>query len=171
MHPSALELMEDFRNKYLSAQAPTRILEVGAGDHHGGKKTLYRSLFQETPWSYVGSDIEALPNVDHIQPSPFDLGFPEGSFDVVISGQVLEHVTHPFKLVEAMGNVVKSDGLICLTAPWGWREHKYPLDCWRILPDGMRVLLEEAAGCEVLEIQKTSLEALRGDTHGVGRKK
>ena len=31
-------------------------------------------------------------------------------------------------------------GIACLIAPSGGYEHRYPVDCWRFYPDGMRAL-------------------------------
>jgi len=45
----------------------------------------------------------------------------------------------------------KPGGVCCIITPWKQREHKYPIDCWRIMPDGMRFLLSEVAGMEVVK--------------------
>ena len=33
--------------------------------------------------------------------------------------------------------VTKKDGIICIIAPNGFEEHRYPVDCWRFFTDGM----------------------------------
>jgi 2-polyprenyl-3-methyl-5-hydroxy-6-metoxy-1,4-benzoquinol methylase len=61
---------------------------------------------------------------------------------VVISGQCLEHVRNPFRLVAEMARMLKPAGWIFLTAPTSWELHRCPLDYWRILPDGMDALFQ-----------------------------
>ena len=42
-----------------------------------------------------------------------------------------------------MGEIVRTtakDGLICIIAPNGFKEHRYPVDCWRFFTDGMIAL-------------------------------
>jgi len=43
-------------------------------------------------------------------------------------------------------------GIVCIIAPWQWRYHRYPIDCWRILPDGMEFLLKDVCNFDILEI-------------------
>ena len=42
--------------------------------------------------------------------------------------------------MKEMVRVLKPEGLICIIAPRGFKEHRHPVDCWRFLPDGMRAL-------------------------------
>lgn len=39
-----------------------------------------------------------------------------------------------------ISRVLKPGGLACIIVPSGGPEHRYPLDCWRFYPDGMRAL-------------------------------
>jgi hypothetical protein len=43
-----------------------------------------------------------------------------------------------------MARVLKPEGWMFITAPFSWHIHRYPIDCWRFVPDGMRVLFEDA---------------------------
>ena len=31
---------------------------------------------------------------------------------------------------------------------WSFKEHKYPIDCWRIMPDGMKYLFDQTGKLE-----------------------
>jgi SAM-dependent methyltransferase len=64
--------------------------------------------------------------------------------DVVISGQVLEHAEYFWITALEMARVLKPGGLICLIAPSAGPEHRYPVDCWRFYPDGMRAIAKFA---------------------------
>jgi len=81
------------------------------------------------------------PNVDVVLTNPYDWSAIEtDSFDVVISGQALEHIEFFWKAMEEMTRVLKKDGLLCLIAPNGFGEHRYPVDCYRFFTDGMLAL-------------------------------
>ncbi|MFA7044577.1 MAG: hypothetical protein WC186_09550, partial [Bacteroidales bacterium] len=45
----------------------------------------------------------------------------------------------------------KKGGLVCIITPFSVPEHRYPIDCWRILPDGYRYLLEKESDFTILE--------------------
>jgi len=61
----------------------------------------------------------------------------------------LEHCEDPIWAVEAMRAVLRPGGVIALIAPWSWEIHRYPIDCWRILPDGMEYMLRGLSDIEV----------------------
>ena len=116
------------------------VVDVGSMDFNG----TYRPLI-EPRLIYMGMDISAGPNVDHVMSSEFNSGLPEAFADAIISGQCLEHCRNPFALVAEMSRIAKPGAIILLTAPCqGWIEHRFPIDCFRFLPDGMRALLDFA---------------------------
>ncbi len=123
-----------------------RIADVGSMDVNG----CYRPLFEQPNWSYTGLDLETGPNVDIALDSPYSWPLDDASFDVVVSGQALEHVEFVWLTVEEISRILKPGGLCCLIAPSGGPEHRYPVDCWRIYPDGMRALAK-FAGLDVIE--------------------
>jgi len=142
---------------------PARVLDVGAALVNRSYRHTYREHVPPA-WAYVGCDLAPGENVDVVQPAPYTLPFDDASFDLVISGQVLEHVEEPARLVREMGRVLRPGGMVILTAPWRWEIHRYPLDCWRILPDGMAALLR-TAGLDILETY-----IVERDCWGIGRK-
>ena len=148
MHPDSMFLMTNFVTKYADRMRGKTVLDVGAQDING----CYRPLFDGIECQYIGTDIVGGNNVDFI--TPFDrLCFDDASFDVVVSGQTLEHAEKPWQLAQEMGRVLKPGGIVCWIAPWRFHVHKdglCPYDRWRILDDGMNVLLWEA-GLVVLE--------------------
>jgi SAM-dependent methyltransferase len=72
------------------------------------------------------------------------LPFEDGSFDTVLSIQVLEHTPHPRQLVSEMARVLKKDGTLILAAPFSFRLHEEPHDYFRYSPHGLRELCSEA---------------------------
>lgn len=147
MHNNSLELMKNFITICLDSldiNTKLRILDVGSYDVNGS----YREIFKRPNWEYIGADIMTGPNVDKVFKSPYDWG--DEQYDVVISGQCLEHVEDIKEWALQLKRVVKNGGFICLIAPCDCEEHRYPIDCWRILPDGMRFILEKICGFQVL---------------------
>ncbi len=140
--------MKRFVSTYLpEGSPPVSVLDVGSQDVNG----TYRPLFDQEGWIYTGLDMAEGPNVDIAPRDPYSWPMlQDQSFDVVISGQALEHVEFFWLTVQEMARVLKPGGLLCLVAPSSGYEHRYPVDCWRFYPDGMRALAKYAQ-LEVLE--------------------
>lgn len=139
MHRSSLLRMKWFAENYVAKidKKEIRILDVGSYDVNGS----YKTLFPEEKYKYTGLDLENGPNVDIVPQNSYDWNeIPTDSFDVVISGQALEHIEFFWVTVAEMTRVLKKDGLLCLIAPQGFSEHRYPVDCYRFFSDGMVAL-------------------------------
>lgn len=114
---------------------------------------------------YVGVDISEGKCVDIVLPSEYD--WPESlneSFDLAVSSQTVEHVRHPWKWIVSVAKLVKPGGMVYVCCPSERGFHEYPIDCWRIWPDGMRALMEDA-GLKVIEAYNSGV-----DTTGIARK-
>lgn len=141
--------MAEFVQKYLRTkeQEPLRILDLGSQDFNGS----YRSLFGRPPWRYLGVDMTAGKNVDLVLRNPYRWReIKAASADVIISGQTFEHTEFFWLTIREIARALKVGGLLCLIAPSAGDEHRYPVDCWRVYPDGLRALARYA-GLEVLE--------------------
>jgi SAM-dependent methyltransferase len=139
-----------------------RVIDIGSKDING----CYRSLFSDQ--IYTGYDVDSGPNVDIIGgiEGLYNFPFRDNKFDVAISGQTIEHVEDIYAWVKEIARIVKPTGLIAIIGPNSFKEHRFPVDCWRILPDGMKFLLEKVAGLEVIRVWKKDR-----DTIGIGRKR
>jgi len=165
MHPNSVDQMRRLITTYLKQDAMLSILDVGSFDVNG----TYKPLFDTPGWKYTGADIVPGRNVDLVLAPEHGWGaMPEveDMFDVVVSGQVMEHVLNPFKFAADIGRACKVGGTCLVLAPWQAAEHKHPIDCWRILPDGMRHVMEAAGYFETLECITSAT-----DTVYAGRKK
>lgn len=56
-------------------------------------------------------------NLDYRVENALDLSFPNASFDLIVSVDVMEHVGDPEQMVKEMSRVLKSNGLVFLTFP------------------------------------------------------
>lgn len=160
MHASSLEEMAKFVGTL--PHTPLRIADVGSYNVNGS----YAAFFGHPAWTYVGLDRRAGPNVHIVLPDEAAWpNVPPDSFDVVVSGQTLEHTLRPWLFMGALVRILKPGGRLCVIAPHTWVHHPSPLDCWRIYPDGMRAIMEDAG----LMIEQCYMNP-PVDTVGIGRK-
>lgn len=139
MHPSSVDLMRNFIEERLDKSAQLRIADVGSFDVNG----CYRPLFKSESWEYVGFDKEPGRNVDHLWPYSEDH---VGQFDVVISGQTMEHVDKPWIWIHDVAALAKQGGLIFIIVPNSFHYHGegHYRDYWRVWPEGLEVIFKEA---------------------------
>jgi SAM-dependent methyltransferase len=115
------------------------------------------------------------PGVDIVARNPYRYPLPSASVDLVVCGQVFEHMEYFWLGWLDICRIVKPNGLIFLLAPSRGPEHQYPVDCWRFYPDGFEAL-GKWAGVELLEVSTDWAEdpdpgsAPWGDTVGVFRR-
>lgn len=137
MHQSSFQNMKKFKETYLDASKELRILEVGSYDVNG----TYRELFNEPKWIFHGADMIPGNNVDIVLKNPYNWhNIPSNSYDVIISGQAFEHIEFFWATSLQINRVLKNSGLCCIIAPSAGPEHRYPVDCWRFYPDGMKTI-------------------------------
>ena len=149
MHPSSFDKMAVFRQRYLEPrrQDPLVILDLGSQDFNGS----YRPLFDHPPWRYIGVDMTAGKNVDLVLREPYRWReIKTGSADVIVSGQTFEHTEFFWVTMREIARTLQPGGLCCLIAPSSGDEHRYPVDCWRVYPDGLRAVARYA-GLETIE--------------------
>ena len=143
MHVEAWEAMVNLLGRFTLAQA--EVLDVGSYDVNG----TYRPMIEKHPgWHYTGLDVCAGPNVDVVSHDPYHFPFEEGTFDLLISGSTMEHVEAIWLWVPELVRVLKPGGMLSIVTHWQFKEHKYPIDCWRIMPDGMKYLFDQTGKLE-----------------------
>lgn len=165
MHNSSLTEMEKFFKNYVYPiyQSHDHILDVGSLDVNGSYKQILQTQYLH---SYIGLDLNSGKNVDIIATSLYEYPLKNNSMKFVISGQCIEHVQDLHKWIKEISRVTMLNGLICIIGPTSWNEHRHPVDCWRILPDGMEFLFN-LAGIKPLEIYHNSPQH---DCVGIGIK-
>jgi SAM-dependent methyltransferase len=147
MHDSSYLHMKYFIEKYIKNLENIQILDVGSQDVNGS----YRNLFDHKSWKYTGLDISRGNNVDVVVGNIYDWKeINSNNFDVVISGQALEHIKYPWITLCEIRRVLKYNGLCCIIAPSSGPEHKYPIDCYRFFPDGLAAIADYA-GLTIIE--------------------
>jgi SAM-dependent methyltransferase len=121
-----------------------RLLDVGCGT-----KPYRRFLACE---NYIGIDNSSGIDTD-ARASVTSLPFSDGSFDSIISSEVLEHVPEPQDAVNELCRVLKPGGIAYISAPMSWALHYEPHDYWRFTNHGLAHLLG-ASGFKVIASQR-----------------
>jgi len=120
------------RDRWVAAQAArvpagSRVLDVGAGS------APYRALFSQC--EYKTQDFSRLETTQLRHGSYGQIDFvcdatsipvTDGSFDVVLCTEVLEHVPEPIAVVREFARILVAGGRIILTAPLGSGIHQEP---------------------------------------------
>lgn len=97
------------------------------------------ALFAEHDAEVIGVDVIDGANVDVVLDRPYRLPFKSNSVDVVISGQVFEHIPFFWATVLEIARVLRPGGVFLMTVPS--RGHKHMIvDCWRYYDDGVRAM-------------------------------
>ncbi len=164
MHATAYDDM-----KQLLDAAPNwarTCLDVGSLDENGTN----RPLTDAKGWTCTGVDIRQGANVD-IVVKPYEYPFDANSFDVVLSGQAMEHVEDLVKWINELTRVLKPGGRLCITTVWKMFYHPYPVDTWRIMPDGMRWLFNQTEQLENYDIRMTTEDENGGNIVGAATKR
>jgi 2-polyprenyl-3-methyl-5-hydroxy-6-metoxy-1,4-benzoquinol methylase len=130
---------ENYLKRFDKSQTIT-VLDVGSQCVPGQADT-YKIFFNETPFKYVGLDMIEGHNVDIAVKHAYQWDeVPNNFCDVLISGQMLEHVEFPWFTMSEIARVVKPNGLICLIAPSMSTLHRYPVNCQNYFSDGLIAL-------------------------------
>ena len=153
--------MEHFVSRYLGDLSGKNItvVDVGSQDVNGS----YKALFGNPNWKYIGLDIVPGKNVDIVTADIYDWKELGGdSADVVISGQAMEHIECFWLVFKEMFRIMKPGGWCCIIVPSSGPEHKFPIDCWRFFPDGLKAL-SKYCGLEIVELFICDQDIVNGE--------
>ena len=152
MHESSMLRMQWFREKYLNnldEKKVVTVLDVGSQCVEGQPDT-YKKFFTEPHFKYIGLDMVDGYNVDIVVKNAYQWNeIPDNYCDVIISGQMFEHVEFPWFTIQEMARVLKPKGLICIIVPSMQGLHRYPVNCQNYFSDGL-IALAKYAGLEPL---------------------
>jgi len=136
--------------KKFATDEPLRILDFGCGG------SPYRALFPKS--TYERADFAGTPNLDYIIPSDGSecrLPIADGTYDMVISSQVLEHVAEPMPYLREALRLLRPGGRLLLTTHGTYEDHGCPYDYRRWTDSGLQWDLEKA-GFKVQQLMKTT---------------
>jgi SAM-dependent methyltransferase len=117
-----------------------RVLEIGPD----GFPSTYQRLVNDASLVWDTLDLYESPQLTYSKSNEYCFEIPDASYDIVLSGQVIEHVRKPWIWIKELARVTKPEGLVITINPVSWDYHESPVDCWRIYPEGMKALYGEA---------------------------
>lgn len=145
MHASSLENMWKCYERYIAgdfmaSRKSIAVLDLGGADINGS----YRDVFSHPQFHYIAADLQPNEGVALVLNDPYALPLADQSIDIVVSGQVFEHVEFFWLIFQEMVRVLKEDGFIFLIVPSAGPIHRYPVDCYRFYPDSFKALAKYA---------------------------
>lgn len=154
-----------FRRYCLDYLKPTSVvLEVGAA---GGSR-FKRMAGSFHDWHTLEL-CDSKNNIDEglpghiITEDAYNYPVEDSSYDIVLSGQVIEHVPKIWDWMKELRRITRKEGYIITINPVSWTYHEDPVDCWRIYPDGMEALADSCG----LELVFSSFECLEWEHLGL----
>jgi len=115
-----------------------RVVDFGSRTS-GRQTTTHRELLTHHDCALIGVDVVPGNNVDVVMSRPYRLPLKSNSVDVVISGQVFEHIPFFWASLLEISRVLKRGGFFFLTVPSRGHVHTQ-VDCWRYYPDGIKAM-------------------------------
>jgi len=138
MHENSILLFEKYARPLF--RSGMRILEVGPD----GFPSTYQNMVTIADMAWDTLDIYDSPSLTYSRTDLYDFPIPNNHYDLVLSGQVIEHVARVWRWMAELARITKPGGLVITINPVSWPYHAAPIDCWRIFPEGMRALCTEA---------------------------
>lgn len=123
-----------------------KILDYGCGNKP------YRELFGAKFRTYVGADIAGNRAAELVLDGEGRVPAEDGSFDCVLSSQVLEHVTNPKLYLKEAHRLLRPGGSLVLSTHGIWPYHPDPTDYWRWTIEGLQFEVRQA-GFEIVMMQ------------------
>jgi SAM-dependent methyltransferase len=148
MHSTCIDMVSLLPRNFMKKDNSYSILDVGSLDLNGTLKPMFTNPL----WTYQGLDMAAGPNVDIIANSCYDYPIESNTYDIVVTANVAEHIEDIYAWSEELYRIVKPEGLLCVHSLTYWQEHKYPVDCWRFLPDGFMFLFVKRLKSTFIEL-------------------
>jgi SAM-dependent methyltransferase len=151
MHANSKLLFSAYATKYF--RPGIKVLEIGPDS----LPSTYQSTIADNSIVWHTLDLRADRSLTYQALSEYEFPVDSASYDIVLSGQVIEHVRQIWTWMKELARVCKPGGLVVTINPVSWPYHEAPFDCWRAFPEGMRALYEYA-GLRVLFSRWESLE-------------
>lgn len=129
-------------NKVDKLHPDSPVMEVGSYDVNGSIRNLF-------PEPYIGIDARPGPGVDHVVDIQRGDSWLYGHFNTVVCVESLEHMTRPWEALAEMRKALKPNGLLLATWCFDFPIHEYPIDFWRVTPEGFKYILGDVGFTDI----------------------
>jgi SAM-dependent methyltransferase len=154
MHANSRLIFEKYSRNYFPPG--TRVLEIGPDAF----PSAYRTVVDAGGLTWDTLDVFPNPGLTHVATSEYSFPIGDETYDVVLSGNVIEHVRKIWVWMREVARVCKRGGTVITVNPVSWPYHEAPIDCWRAYPEGMKALYEDSS----LEVTLSVWESLEEPT-------
>jgi SAM-dependent methyltransferase len=164
MHENSRLMFIKYAKEYFQPQM--RVLEIGPDSF----PSTYQSIINDSSIHWDTLDIHSDARLTYQALSEYSFPIASNSYDIVLSGQVLEHVRKIWVWIKEVARICKNGGFVITISPVSWIYHEDPHDCWRAYPEGMKSLYDEAALEVILSTwQSLEIEINRKTIPGISR--
>lgn len=116
-HEERIRLLKKIFRRFLNPG--DRVLDAGSG------RGIFHLLENPTRSSIICLDLsfhdfhpdQGLHQINYLQGSLFSMPFPESSFQMIFSGEVIEHIPDPESVLSHFYSILKPGGFLILTTP------------------------------------------------------
>ncbi len=137
MHLNSELLLRKYALSYFKDNM--KVLEIGPS----GIPSAYQRVVNNHTIDWHTLDIAAnYPGITYVATEEYSYPIESESYDLIISGQVIEHVKQIWLWMAELKRILKPTGTMIIVNPISWPYHAFPVDCWRIFPEGMRALCD-----------------------------
>lgn len=136
MHESVHGWIGKMVGQYGLDQPNLKVLELGSRNVNGSIRWLFNR-------DYIGLDMQEGDDVDIIA-SANDIPFPDDTFHVVVTCEMLEHDPHPHQSMAEAARVLQPGGVLLLTTRGTGFPFHCPPDYWRFTNMAIELLLKDA---------------------------
>ncbi len=165
MHLNSMLLYKKYALPVLKPEQ--RLLEIGPTLD---PTSVYQQATPNGPRTWETIDLYPHPGLTYQAIDEYHFPLPDNSFDVILSGQVLEHVRKPWVWMKELARICRPGGRVITINPVSWPYHEAPVDCWRVYPEGHRALAEEAGlTVELAEFDCLEWGGYKHTTYGATR--
>jgi hypothetical protein len=149
MHANSILIFEKYAKKYF--QPSMKVLEIGPNKF----PSTYQSIINDKSITWDTLDIYNSSDLTYCTVDEYQYPIPDNYYDIVLSGNVLEHVRKIWVWIKELARVCKNGGTVISIAPLFLEYHAHPVDCWRVFPEGMKALYEEGNLEMILSVYET----------------
>jgi SAM-dependent methyltransferase len=141
VHKSAYKAMQRCVADFVPKNRRLTVVDLGSAtsQHLVDDGMTHRTLLADYDAEIIGVDLVEKPNVDIVLDKPYRVPLKSNSVDVVISGQVFEHIPFFWATMLEIARLLKPGGIFIMTAPSRGHPHMV-VDCWRYYDDGVRAM-------------------------------